>query len=143
LLNKGWGAVFGEQVGGLVGVSDTGGRTFQTGGVVPGPQGMLGLAAVHSGELILPTHSGPNWMNSTKGGTDFKRAMTGTARGWGTQSGMGGGGGGGGMGTSNSYMTMNRPTIINISTTENIKEVLEGLAKLEMLEDAAFFSSLA
>jgi len=108
---------------------------FQTGGVVPGPVGTLGLAAVHAGETILPTHLGPDWLNSTQGGTDFKRAMTGSASGWGT-GGMNGGG-------STTHMTMNRPTIINISTTESAAEVLQGLSQLEMLEDAAFFSSLA
>ena len=126
-----------NNVGGIVSKSDIarGGWAFQTGGVVPGPQGALGLAMVHADEMILPTHLGPDWLNSTKGGTDFKRAMTGTASGWN----VGGGAGGGGT----THMTMNRPTIINISTSESTMEVLQGLAQLEMLEDAAFFSSLA
>ena len=107
---------------------------WQTGGVIPGPQGMLGLAAVHSGETILPTHLGPDWVNSTKGGSAFKRMMQGgMSGGWGSSS--------GGVNTTN--MTMNRPTIINISTTESTSEVLTSLSQLEMLEDAAFFSSLA
>ena len=109
---------------------------WQTGGVIPGPQGMLGLAAVHSGETILPTHLGPDWVNSTKGGNAFKRMMGGDfsgGGGWGTRSG----------GTNTTNMTMNRPTIINISTTESTSEVLTALSQLEMLEDAAFFSSLA
>ena len=112
-----------------------GGRvSLQTGGVIPGPAGMLGLAAVHSGETILPTHLGPNWLNSTKGGSAFKRMMGGgMSGGWGSTS--------GGMSTTN--MTMNRPTIINISTTESTSEVLTSLSQLEMLEDAAFFSALA
>ena len=97
---------------------------------------MLGLAAVHSGETILPTHLGPDWVNSTKGGNAFKRMMGGDfsgGGGWGTRSG----------GTNTTNMTMNRPTIINISTTESTSEVLTALSQLEMLEDAAFFSSLA
>jgi len=128
-----------NNVGGIVtasDIADLGGWSFQTGGVIPGPQGMLGLAAVHAGEMILPTHLGTNWLNSTQGGTDFKRAMTGTASGW-ASGGMGLGGGG------TTHMTMNKPTIINISTNESTMEVLRGLAQLEMLEDAAFFSSLA
>ena len=115
--------------------ANRGGRvSLQTGGVIPGPAGMLGLAAVHSGETILPTHLGPDWLNSTKGGSAFKRMMGGgMSGGWGSSSG----------GVNTTHMTMNRPTIINISTTESTSEVLTSLSQLEMLEDAAFFSSLA
>ena len=44
------------------GVPFAGGRalvpSFATGGVMPGPKGMPGLAMLHGGETILPTHTG-------------------------------------------------------------------------------------
>jgi len=100
---------------------DFGGR--QTGGVIPGPLGSPQIGLLHGGETVLPTHLGAGWMDSTKGGRALQKQMTGD----------------GGIGTMN---VMNKPTTINIYTTENAVATIENIERMQLMDEASFFTAM-
>ena len=76
---------------------------------------------LHGGETILPTHLDKGWLTSTKGGQLL------------------GGGMGRGAGTVN---MMNKPTTINIYTTENAVQAIENVERMQMMDEASFFTAV-
>jgi len=103
------------------GYGDFDGDEWQTGGKVPGVRGAPVPAMLHGGETVLPTHLDKGWLTSTKGGQLL------------------GGMGGGGVGTVN---MMNKPTTINIYTTENAVQAIENVERMQMMDEASFFTAV-
>ena len=104
----------------------------QTGGVVPGPKGSPQLTMLHGGEMVLPIHLGKGWKNSTRGGTSLRRYHENFGD-------FGGFGGDGGVGRMN---LMNKPTTINIMTTESAAATIDTIERQQMMDEASFYNTV-
>jgi len=99
---------------------------MQTGGVVPGLLGSMQPIMAHAGETILPTHLGSSWMDSTKGGFALQQT---------------GGGQSGGDARSNTNI-MNKPTTINIYTSEDAASTIANIERMQMMDEASLFTAM-
>ena len=102
----------------------TGGYYWNTGGKVPGVKGAPQLGVLHGGETVLPTHLGQGWTDSTKGGSALQRQLGGLANGSGTVN------------------MMNKPTTINIYTSENAAATIDNIERMQLMDEASFFTSI-
>ena len=82
---------------------------------------------LHGGEMVLPTHLGKGWKNSTRGGTSLRRF----------HENFGDFGGGGG-----SMNLMNKPTTINIMTTESAAATIDTIERQQMMDEASFYNTV-
>jgi hypothetical protein len=110
----------------------------QTGGIVPGPRGAPRAMVLHGGEMVLPTHLGRGWRDATRGGMSLKRFHGSVAGGNFGDDNFGGGNFGGG-GRIN---MMNKPTTINIMTTESAVATIESIERMQMMDEASFYSTM-
>ena len=109
-----------QQFSGFGGYDSENFNFFASGGSVPGPKGSPQLGLLHGGETVLPTHLDKGWLTSTKGGK--------------LASGIGGDGG--------TVNMMNKPTTINIYTTENAVQTIENIERMQMMDEASFFTAV-
>ena len=120
-----WASVFGQDPGSNYGDPyDMMMGTWNTGGKVPGVKGAPQLGVLHGGETVLPTHLGKGWMDSTKGGSALQRQLGGLANGAGTVN------------------MMNKPTTINIYTSENAAATIDNIERMQLMDEASFFTSI-
>ena len=120
-----WASVFGQDPGSNYGDPyDMMMGTWNTGGKVPGVKGAPQLGVIHGGETVLPPHLGKWEMDSTKGGSALQRQLGGLANGAGTVN------------------MMNKPTTINIYTSENAAATIDNIERMQLMDEASFFTSI-